>query len=105
MWHASASSPIARLRKKFALKVLSGVGSARLGEWHDERGMVYHVRRRLTPSEAESVGEVLDLRGTPAGQERAAVLLDALQRSASGMVVQEVEQLALQELNQPGAKP
>jgi len=73
VWHASAASPtFARATLElYARRMLDGVGDASLGEWVERdritpRGWaVVHVRRRLTPAEADRVGPVRDIRGTP----------------------------------------
>lgn len=78
MWHCSATPlPVhGRPRKaherdlrRIVLRHLAGVGD-RSAEWVDWKGVVYHLRRRLTPDEARSVGAVLDLRGTAEGWAR-----------------------------------
>ena len=43
---------------------LRGVGDADAGEWVEVGDLAVHVRRRLTADEAQSVGGVLDIRGT-----------------------------------------
>lgn len=60
---------------------LIGVGSRILGEWIEDRPVAYHIRRRLTPGEQVLVGEVVDVRGTPAADERATKLLDIYEHS------------------------
>lgn len=53
--------------ERHARRVLDGVGDATLGEWA-EPGITrdaFHLRRRLTPAEAEPIGPVIDVRGTP----------------------------------------
>jgi hypothetical protein len=69
VWHASAA-PLpgaiylpARLRR-LALEALDGVGDARLGEWWEDTGGAVHCRRRLSIEEQQSVGPVVDIRGT-----------------------------------------
>jgi hypothetical protein len=59
-----------KFARKLALKALSGVGSATLGEWEERGRVAYHVRRRLSPAEAAIVGEVCDLRRTAEGVMR-----------------------------------
>ena len=56
-----------------ALVALSGLGDWR-HEWHEWSGAAYHVRRRLTETEADSVGPVRDIRRTVEAQVRAAEL-------------------------------
>ncbi len=47
-----------------ALAALGGVGDAAAGEWIEFTGFAFHIRRRLTQSEAAEVGPVIDVRGT-----------------------------------------
>ena len=68
VWHASVA-PLgvglvsqASLRE-VALSVLDGVGDPN-HEWEERGTIAYHVRRRLTTSEAETTGPVRDVRGT-----------------------------------------
>lgn len=73
VWHASTGN--VRLFTEAQLKAeaitqLEGVGSALLGEWHEWTGYCYHLRRRLTPEEQQSVGPVLDIRGTKEASRR-----------------------------------
>ena len=74
MWHASVCGNLTG-------SILRGVGRTRLRgvgdtghEWVQEgkpaRGSpVVHVRRRLTQEEAEAVGPLVDVRGTPRHRE------------------------------------
>jgi len=55
--------------RRMALAAIDGVGDAELGQW-EEMGRAFHVRRRLTAEEAEMVGEVVDIRGTPEARRR-----------------------------------
>jgi len=79
VWHASAAPlpgthwPVEILQAA-ALLALKGVGDARLGEWewHEWTGRAYHVRRRLTRCEQQSVGPATDIRGTPEETRRLA---------------------------------
>lgn len=76
VWHASAAPHPAGLRvlpdrlRDFALAAIQGVGNAALGEWEEYTGVAFHVRRRLSASECESVGPVVDVRGTPEAERR-----------------------------------
>ena len=54
---------------------LKGVGSAEVGEWHENRPLAYHVRRRLTPTEEVVVGPAIDIRGTDEAINRIRALL------------------------------
>jgi hypothetical protein len=56
--------------KVIAERELSGVGDALLGEWRQMPSTVYHLRRRLTAKEAETVGPVIDIRSNRAEVER-----------------------------------
>lgn len=53
-----------------ALSVLGVAGDAALGEWWERGELATHLRRRLSLSEAESVGPVVDVRGTSDAQRR-----------------------------------
>lgn len=57
-----------------ALAELEGVGDPTLGEWHEWTGKAYHIRRRLTPKEQDSIGLALDIRGTEEAFGRARAL-------------------------------
>lgn len=46
-----------------ARRWLKGVGDPD-HEWTEDRYPFFHLRRRLTPDEAEPIGEVVDVRGT-----------------------------------------
>jgi hypothetical protein len=73
VWHASVAGPArkAELRSR-ALLALHGVGAPRDGQWDEWTGRAFHLRRRLTTEEAIQVGGMLDIRGTPAVEERLA---------------------------------
>lgn len=60
--------------RRAAYKALDGVGDASLGEWTEYSGTAFHLRRRLTAQEQRSVGEVVDVRGTPEAERRRAVV-------------------------------
>ena len=90
MWHASVAPTAGHIVLKphlhrRALTALDGVGD-RTHEWHEWTGYAYHIRRRLTPDEAERVGMVRDIRGTPEAFARyrrmAALLTPMAQRLA-----------------------
>jgi len=61
--------PAAELRR-LAMKALEGVGETGLGQWEEEGVKAYHVRRRLSESEAAAIGPAVDLRGTKEGLAR-----------------------------------
>jgi hypothetical protein len=67
--------PDAELRA-LAFAALAGVGDADLGEYEEATGRAFHLRRRLSAAEAELVGPVIDVRGTPEGERR----LEAMRR-------------------------
>jgi len=76
VWHASVavlpgmgSLPEGTLRS-IARTVLEGVGDASLGEWEEMGEKAFHVRRRLTVEEEESVGPVRDIRALPEARQR-----------------------------------
>lgn len=46
--------------QRVALEALRGVGVATM-QWEEDRPMAYHIRRRLTPGEQATVGDVCDL--------------------------------------------
>lgn len=68
MWHVSISPaglPLAAAMIRVAAHAeLDGVGDPQLGEWEQQPGRIFHLRRRLTAAEAERVGPVRDVRGT-----------------------------------------
>lgn len=53
-----------------ALRALTGVGDAVLGEWQEYSGYANHVRRRLSVSEQARVGPAIDVRGTAEAERR-----------------------------------
>jgi hypothetical protein len=65
VWHASTAGPVPQGRlRDLAVQALTGVGDPTLGQWEEWTGRAYHLRRRLTPAEAEPIGPVKDVRGT-----------------------------------------
>ena len=68
VWHASAAPfggiPVKDILRTVAFGALRGVGDPVLGEWEEWTGRAYHIRRRLTRHEQQSVGNVVDIRGT-----------------------------------------
>ena len=73
VWHASiavARGAPWKYARKLALRALAGVGDPLFGEWEHRGAVAFHVRRRLSLSEAAIVGPVQDLRATPAGWAR-----------------------------------
>ncbi len=69
VWHCSVRHPIPERARELAHAELEGVGDATAGEW-EERYQSFHLRRRLSASEAEQIGPVLDLRGTSEAWQR-----------------------------------
>lgn len=74
MWHASVAwqqvfLPDSELRR-IAFKLLDGYGDIVAGEWEEKGASAFHLRRRLTWPEAELVGPVIDVRGTPEAKRR-----------------------------------
>jgi hypothetical protein len=75
VWHASAA-PVPgwpaneQFLKQCALTALQGVGDESLGQWEEWTGQAYHIRRRLTRKEQQSVGEPKDIRNTPEADKR-----------------------------------
>lgn len=71
MWHASVAGHAlaSAVRRRLALQALHGVG-LETAQWEEERSIAYHVRRRLTDTEAVLVGAVRDLRKSVEGYER-----------------------------------
>lgn len=78
MWHASAHIPgsiiVWPLLEKLAHDALDGVGDASLGEWRERGNTAFHLRRRLSAVEQESVGPAVDIRGTPEYDKRVAAV-------------------------------
>jgi hypothetical protein len=67
-------NPDKHFQRRCALDALKGVGDASLGQWEEWAGRFYHVRRRLTAEEQASVGDALDIRGTPEAERRRAAV-------------------------------
>ena len=58
--------------RRWASLALSGVGSAKLGEWEERRRRALHIRRRVSVKEERIIGPVVDVRGTREGRQRLA---------------------------------
>jgi hypothetical protein len=79
VWHASVGFhgvphrvPTDELRDR-TFRALRGVGDSAAGEWVEQHGVYFHLRRRLSVTEA--TGMVLrDIRGTVEADERLAPL-------------------------------
>lgn len=73
VWHTSVRTrtPVSEKDlRRMTNRVLDGVGDKRLGEWA-ERHEAMHLRRRLSASEQEIVGPVVDIRRTAEAVQRA----------------------------------
>jgi hypothetical protein len=75
VWHASAASLPGlswppQVLAAAARMALGGVGDATRGEWEEWTGYAFHIRRRLSAREQRSVGDVVDVRGTPEASRR-----------------------------------
>ena len=94
MWHASAARldrrPHEQHLRPYALAALAAVGDSALGEWRDWTGYAYHIRRRLSPTEQESIGEAIDLRGKLEGQDRFFAIKHLLPQRAVQMASEEL---------------
>ena len=93
VWHASIGGPglSARARRRLAHKALAGVGDL-AHQWEEDRPMAYHVRRRLTPEEAQRTGPVVDLRSTEEGRARYERMLPELPPTVWRMATEEVSE-------------
>lgn len=75
MWHVSIGSrlvlPLDFVRH-LAQKHLEGVGDTTRGEWEEFNAdaRVFHLKRRLSEKEQESVGDAIDIRNTPEQEKR-----------------------------------
>lgn len=58
--------------RHLAQKHLLGVGDASLGEWEEfnDELRVFHLKRRLSAKEQETVGDAIDIRNTPEQEKR-----------------------------------
>lgn len=74
VWHVSTASPGLPIRAQLERECerqLTGVGDPMLGEWREWSGRAFHLRRRLSTREQQSVGPVLDIRRTDEARRRA----------------------------------
>jgi hypothetical protein len=92
VWHVSVSGrlPVRQIWEVEAERQLRGVGDPALGEWREFTGKAFHLRRRLTPREARSVGPVRDIRRSPEAAVRAARLGDMLAYAPPDVLADEV---------------
>ena len=78
MWHASVATYALdkALARELAMRALSGVGDSSLGEWHQDRPIAYHIRRRLSGQECIAGGKLVmrDIRGTDEERKRLVVV-------------------------------
>lgn len=94
VWHVSAQDQIGNipvLVRTAAYDLLKGVGDETAGEWTEMPGRVFHLRRRLSEAEAELVGPVIDVRGTPEAARRIAAVQQWVRQAG-------VEHLAMEEM-------
>jgi hypothetical protein len=74
VWHVSVQDQVGGLTEAMvrgaAYDLLKGYGDAMAGEWTEMPGRTFHLRRRLSEGEAELVGPVVDVRGTPEAARR-----------------------------------
>jgi hypothetical protein len=94
VWHASVA-PLRpfygrTLCERRALQALAGLGDPLLGEWREWTGRTFHIRRRLTPAEAEPVGPVRDIRRTPEAAARAAQVGPMLRHAPPHILLEEI---------------
>lgn len=52
------------------MRAVEGVGDEVSGQWEEYTGKAFHVRRRLSAEEQESIGPAIDIRGTPEAMSR-----------------------------------
>jgi hypothetical protein len=50
--------------------MLEGFGDKESGEWTEDRPKAFHLRRRLSATEQERIGQAVDCRGTDEGRSR-----------------------------------
>jgi hypothetical protein len=93
VWHASAGPILERLTRDqaaaVAVRALSGAGD-KLQEWHEWTGYAFHLRRRLTKTEQESIGDAIDCRGTKEGILRLNAIIDVIPPMAVELAMQEL---------------
>lgn len=79
VWHASVQAPTREMALERIEHELRDVGDASLGEWLEDgtRPTLVHLKRRISAPEAEIVGGIRDLRGTPELKRRMRELLRA----------------------------
>jgi hypothetical protein len=70
--------------------MLEGFGDEKLGQWIEDRPRAFHLRRRLTPTEAEKIGPAIDCRGTDEAKDRLMRIKDVLPRQGIAMALAEL---------------
>lgn len=53
-----------------AREILNGFGDSVAGEWTEHRPLAFHLRRRLSASEQQRIGEAIDCRNTEEAARR-----------------------------------
>ena len=66
------------------------MGDVSLGEWREWSGKAFHIRRRLSQVEQESVGPVVDIRRTPEALMRARRLGPMLRLAPAEVLEEEI---------------
>lgn len=64
--------------RTYALEALSGVGDTNKGQWEEWSGVAYHIKRRLSQTEQNQVGEAKDIRKTLEAETRRKAVLQFL---------------------------
>lgn len=95
MWHASVAyhgrhplGEVMPMRTERALRALSGVGDAQLGEWVEQSPAATHVRRRLTAVEAHG-WTLRDIRATAEAEARWLALPRWIREQVPSVIVAE----------------
>ena len=73
-----------------ALRQLSGVGDASLGEWREWTGRAFHVRRRLSDREQGRTGPAADIRRTEEAWTRAVAVTNWLHLAPAEVLIDEL---------------
>lgn len=67
MWHASVGNiKDFKSARRYAFVALDAVGDVEAGQWIEQSPYAFHVRRRLSAIEQQSVGAPVDIRDDPA---------------------------------------
>ena len=80
------------MRRTVAEAILDGYGDSALGEWMEDRQIAFHLRRRLSASEAHGIGEAVDLRGNPEARQRFERIRSAIPLSAVALALEELRE-------------